>query len=255
MRVISYGCYTLFYKEVSRFVKVGIQTVLSPMVTALLYLLIFSYVLKGRVDVFPGISYSQFLVPGLIMMSVIQNSFANSSSSLIQSKVSGNLIFPLLAPLSPVELFLAYTGASVVRGIVVGVAVYVVALFFIPLPIHSWSLIVLFGLLASSLMGTFGVIAGLWAEKFDQISAFANFIIIPMSFLSGVFYSVSSLPPFWQKVSHLNPFFYMIDGFRYGFFGDADVSPYFSFIFVAGVMLFLSAFTIYLLQVGYKVRG
>ena len=250
-----YGCFTLFHKEISRFVKVGVQTIFSPMITALLYLLIFSYVLKGRVDVFSGISYAQFLIPGLIMMSIIQNSFANSSSSLIQSKVSGNLIFPLLAPLSPVELFIAYTGASVVRGIVVGLAVYIVALLFIPVPVHSLTLIVLFGLLASTLMGTFGVIAGLWAEKFDQMSAFTNFIIIPMSFLSGVFYSVSSLPPFWQKVSHFNPFFYMIDGFRYGFFGDADVSPYFSFIFVAGVTLSLSAFTIYLLQVGYKVRG
>ncbi len=250
-----YGCFTLFYKEISRFAKVGVQTIFSPVITALLYLLIFSYVLKGRVDVFSGISYSQFLIPGLIMMSVIQNSFANSSSSLIQSKVSGNLIFPLLAPLSPVELFIAYTGAAVMRGAVVGIAVYIVALLFIPLPVHSLMLIILFGLLASTLMGTFGVIAGLWAEKFDQMSAFTNFIIVPMSFLSGVFYSVRSLPPFWQKVSHLNPFFYMIDGFRYGFFGDADVSPYFSFIFVVGVMFSLSAFTIYLLQVGYKIRG
>lgn len=255
MRFNSYGCYTLFYKEVSRFIKVGVQTILAPMITALLYLLIFSYVLKGRVDVFPGISYTQFLVPGLIMMSVVQNSFANSSSSLIQSKVSGNLIFILLPPLSPTELFIAYTGAAVIRGIVVGVAVYIVAFFFTPLPVHSWFLVGLFGLLASALMGTFGVIAGLWAEKFDQMSAFTNFIIIPMSFLSGVFYSVSSLPPFWQKVSHLNPFFYMIDGFRYGFFGEADVSPYFSFMFVAGAMLFLSAFTIYLFRVGYKIRG
>lgn len=255
MRFNSYGCYTLFYKEVSRFIKVGVQTILAPMITALLYLLIFSYVLKGRVDVFPGISYTQFLVPGLIMMSVVQNSFANSSSSLIQSKVSGNLIFILLPPLSPTELFIAYTGAAVIRGIVVGVAVYIVAFFFTPLPVHSWFLVGLFGLLASALMGTFGVIAGLWAEKFDQMSAFTNFIIIPMSFLSGVFYSVSSLPPFWQKVSHLNPFFYMIDGFRYGFFGEADVSPYFSFMFVAGAMFFLSVFTIYLFRVGYKIRG
>jgi len=250
-----YGCLTLFYKEISRFARVGVQTIFSPVITALLYLLIFSYVLKGRVDVFSGISYAQFLIPGLIMMSVIQNSFANSSSSLIQSKVSGNLIFPLLAPLSPVELFIAYTGAAVIRGVVVGIAVYIVAFFFIPLPVHSLFLIVLFGLLASALMGTFGVIAGLWAEKFDQMSAFTNFIIIPMSFLSGVFYSVRSLPPFWQKVSHLNPFFYMIDGFRYGFFGEADISPYFSFMFVAGVMLSLSAFTIYLLHSGYKIRG
>jgi ABC-2 type transport system permease protein len=250
-----YGCFTLFFKEVSRFAKVGVQTVFSPMITALLYLLIFSYVLKGRVDVFSGISYAQFLIPGLVMMSVIQNSFANSSSSIIQSKVSGNIIFPLLAPLSPVELFIAYTGAAVVRGAVVGIAVYVVALFFIPLPVHSLMVIILFGLLASMLMGAFGVIAGLWAEKFDQMSAFTNFIIIPMSFLSGVFYSVHSLPPFWQRVSHFNPFFYMIDGFRYGFFGDADISPSFSFIFVSGVMIVLSAFTIYLLRIGYKIRG
>ena len=255
MRPTAYGCYTLFHKEVLRFAKVWIQTLVSPLVTVLLYLLIFSYVLKGRVDTFSGISYGVFLVPGLIMMSIIQNAFANSSSSLIQSKINGNIIFILLTPLSPLDFFIAYTGASVVRGVAVGAAIYCVTLPFVSLPLHSIGVICVFALLAGALMGTFGILAGLWAERFDQVSAFTNFIIIPMSFLSGVFYSVHVLPPFWKKISHLNPFFYMIDGFRYGFFGEADVSPLFSFCFVTAVLITFISFTLFLLQRGYKIRG
>ena len=255
MNPALYGFYTLFHKEVLRFAKVWIQTLVSPLVTVLLYLLIFSYVLAGRVDTFIGVSYGEFLIPGLIMMAIIQNSFANSSSSLIQSKINGNIIFILLTPISPLEFFLAYTGAAIVRGLMVGCAIYIVTILFITLQVHSIWVILLFGLIASALMGTFGIIAGLWSERFDQMSAFTNFIIVPMSFLSGVFYSVRSLPPFWQKVSHLNPFFYMIDGFRYGFFGEADVSPLFSFAFITVVLFALIAFTVVLLQRGYKIRG
>ncbi|MFQ5329615.1 MAG: ABC transporter permease [Thermodesulfobacteriota bacterium] len=255
MKTSLYGLYTLFRKEVIRFAKVWIQTLVSPLVTVLLYLLIFSYVLAGRVDTFTGVSYGEFLIPGLIMMAIIQNSFANSSSSLIQSKINGNIIFILLTPISPLEFFLAYAGAAVVRGVMVGCAIFVVTTLFIAMPVHSILIILLFGLIASALMSTFGIIAGLWSERFDQMSAFTNFIIVPMSFLSGVFYSVRSLPLFWRKVSHLNPFFYMIDGFRYGFFGESDVSPLFSFAFITVVLLALVALTVTLLHRGYKLRG
>ncbi|HUF20076.1 MAG TPA: ABC transporter permease, partial [Burkholderiales bacterium] len=219
------GLPTLFYKEILRFWKVGFQTVAAPILTALLYLLIFSHVLKDQQQVYPGVSYASFLIPGLAMMSVLQNAFANSSSSLIQSKITGNIVFMLLPPLSHLEIYLAYVLASVVRGVVVGLGVLVITAFFFPLPVAHPLWVLAFALLGSGILASLGIIAGIWAEKFDQLAAFQNFIIIPLTFLSGVFYSIHSLPPFWQQVSHANPFFYMIDGFRYGFFGASDVSP------------------------------
>ena len=218
------GTYTLFYKEVLRFGKVLLQTLIAPVIASLLYLLVFGHVLTGRVEVFPGVSYIAFLVPGLVMMSVIQNSFANSSSSLIQSKVTGNILFILLTPLSNLEFFLAFIGAAAVRGLIVGLGVYLAAMFFVDVPVQHLGYILLFAVLGSAVLGTLGVIAGIWAEKFDQLAGFQNFIILPLSFLSGVFYSIHSLPLFWQRLSHFNPFFYMIDGFRYGFFGVSEVS-------------------------------
>lgn len=249
------GLWTLFKKELLRFWRVSFQTVAAPVMTALLYLLIFSHVLESHVQVYPGVGYTAFLIPGLIMMSVLQNAFANSSSSLIQSKVMGNIIFVLLTPISYLEFFLAFLAASVIRGLVVGVCIYLMAIFFIELPIvHPW-LMLAFAILGSALLGALGIIAGIWAEKFDQMAAFQNFIIMPLSFLSGVFYSIHSLPPFWQKVSHLNPFFYMIDGFRYGFFGKGDIAPEIS-LAVVGISLFaISWLTLGLLKSGYKLRG
>ena len=222
--------------------------------TALLYLLVFSHVLEGRVQVH-GVSYTSFLIPGLIMMSVLQNAFANSSSSLIQSKVMGNLVFVLLTPISYLQFFLAFLAASIIRGLVVGLGIYIVAIFFVDLPITYPWLILLFAILGSALLGAFGIIAGIWADKFDQMAAFQNFIIMPLSFLSGVFYSIHSLPPFWQQVSHFNPFFYMIDGFRYGFFGAGDISPMISLSVVAGSFFALSLLTLKMLKSGYKLRG
>ncbi len=248
------GLYTLFYKEVLRFGKVLLQTLIAPVITALLYLLVFAQVLEGRMEVFDGVSYTAFLVPGLMMMSVIQNAFANSSSSLIQSKVTGNLVFILLAPLSHLEFFLAFVLASVVRGLIVGLGVFAVAVFFVPIPFHSIGLLLLFGFLASAVLGTLGMIAGVWAEKFDQLAGFQNFIILPLSFLSGVFYSIHSLPDFWQVLSRFNPFFYMIDGFRYGFFGVSDVSPLFSLSVVGISLLILTGVTLLMLKAGYKLR-
>jgi ABC-2 type transport system permease protein len=249
------GFWTLFYKEVLRFWKVSFQTVAAPILTSLLYLLIFSHVLESHVRVYETVSYTAFLVPGLVMMSVLQNAFANSSSSLIQSKVTGNIIFVLLPPISYRQFFAAYVLAAVVRGFVVGLGVLVVTLGFVGLSWQAPLWILVFATLGGAIMGALGVIAGIWAEKFDQLAAFQNFIIVPLTFLSGVFYSIHSLPSFWQQVSHFNPIFYMIDGFRYGFFGVSDVPPLLSLGVVAACFVFLTAFTLWLLRIGYKLRA
>jgi ABC-2 type transport system permease protein len=248
------GFYTLFNKEVQRFWKVSLQTILAPMLTTLLYLLIFSHVLEEHVQIYPGVPYTVFLIPGLVMMAVLQNAFANSSSSLIQSRVTGNIVFVLLSPLSYREIFLAYVLASVVRAAVVGMGVYLVTWCFFDVPLRSISWVFLFALLGSAFLGALGIIAGIWAEKFDQLAAFQNFIILPLTFLSGVFYSIHSLPPFWQGLSQFNPFFYMIDGFRYGFFGVSDVSPYLSFGIVVTCFMAVSWLTLRMLRTGYKLR-
>jgi ABC-2 type transport system permease protein len=234
---------------------VSFQTVAAPVLTAVLYLLIFGHVLEDHVKVYDTVSYTAFLVPGLVMMSVLQNAFANSSSSIIQSKIMGSLVFVLLTPLSHWSWFVAYVGSSVTRGLAVGLGVFVVTGWFTHLS-FAWPLwILVFAFVGAALLGTLGLIAGLWAEKFDQMAAFQNFIIMPMTFLSGVFYSIGSLPPFWQAVSHLNPFFYMIDGFRYGFFGVSDVSPWLSLGIVGSAWLVVSAIAVHLLRIGYKIRS
>ncbi|MDZ4073629.1 MAG: ABC transporter permease [Hylemonella sp.] len=248
------GWQTLFYKEVLRFWKVGFQTVAAPVITAILYLMIFGHVLEDRVQVYDSVSYTAFLLPGLVMMSVLQNAFANSSSSLVQSKIMGNLVFLLLTPLSHRAWFVAYVGSSIVRGLAVGAGVMVVTWWFAQPSLVAPLWILAFGFMGAALLGALGLIAGLWAEKFDQMAAFQNFIIVPMTFLSGVFYSIHSLPEFWQKVSHLNPFFYMIDGFRYGFFGKSDVSPWISLALVGGALAAVSAIALHLLKTGYKIR-
>jgi ABC-2 type transport system permease protein len=248
------GAATLFRKEVLRFWKVAFQTVAAPVLTAVLYLLIFGHVLDRHVEAFPGVGYTSFLVPGLVMMSVLQNAFANSSSSLIQSKITGNLVFLLLSPLSHRAWFVAYVGASMVRGLTVGLGVLLVTVWFAPLRLAEPGWILVFGALGAGMMGSLGLIAGLWADKFDQMAAFQNFIIMPLTFLSGVFYSVHSLPAVWQAISHLNPFFYMIDGFRHGFFGVGDASPWLSLGVVACACAAVSAIALRLLATGYKIR-
>ena len=249
------GWRTLLYKEVLRFWKVSFQTVAAPVLTAVLYLLIFGHVLENHVKVYDRISYTAFLVPGLVMMSVLQNSFANSSSSLIQSKIMGNLVFLVLTPLSHWSWFFAYVGSSVARGLVVGSGVFLVTAWFAPPGVVAPLWILVFAVLGAALLGTLGLIAGLWAEKFDQLAAFQNFVIMPMTFLSGVFYSIHSLPAFWQGVSHLNPFFYMIDGFRFGFFGQSDVSPWLSLTIVGVALAAASTLAVHLLRIGYKIRS
>lgn len=246
------GLRTLLYKELLRFWKVAFQTVAAPVLSALLYLLIFSHVLENRLEV-NGLPYSAFLVPGLIMMAVLQNAFANSSSSLIQSKVSGSIVFVLLPPISSGEFFLAYVLAAVARGLLVGAGVLAVTVWFAPLPMHPlW--VLAFAVIGSAIMGALGMVAGIWADKFDQLAAFQNFLIMPLTMLSGVFYSIYSLPVFWQQVSHFNPVFYMIDGFRYGFSGVSDVSPVASLGVSILSLLLVGALTLHLLRRGYKLR-
>jgi len=250
----STGFRTLFYKEMLRFWKVATQTIAAPILTAMLYLLIFGHVLNGRVEMLEDVSYTAFLIPGLVMMSVLQNAFANSSSSLIQSKITGNLVFILLPPLSHWEILLAYVSASVVRGVAVGAGVFIVTVWFADLSFVAPLWIIVFAVLGAAILGTLGVIAGIWADKFDQLAAFQNFLIMPATFLAGVFYSIHSLPGFWQAVSHFNPFFYMIDGFRHGFFGKSDISPWTSLAIVSAFFAVLAAVAINLLRGGYKLR-
>ncbi|WP_237173346.1 ABC transporter permease [Paracandidimonas lactea] len=249
------GFPTLLRKELLRFWKVGFQTIAAPVVTALLYLLIFAHVLEGRVNVYGSVPYTSFLIPGLMMMSMLQNAFANPSSSLIQSRITGNLVFILLPPMSHREIYAAYALSAIVRGLCVGACIWVVALFFVPLPVAHPGWVLAFAVLSCAIMASLGMIAGLWSEKFDQLAAFQNFLIMPATFLSGVFYSIHSLPPFWQAVSRWNPVFYMIDGMRYGFFSVSDVSPWHSLAVVLAVFAALGLFSLRLLASGYKLRN
>lgn len=252
--MFSVGFQTLFFKETLRFWKVATQTVAAPILTAMLYLLIFGHVLEGKLEVYPGVSYTAFLIPGLVMMSVLQNAFANASSSLIQSKITGNLVFILLPPLSHWEIISAYVLASVVRGLAVGAGVFAITAWFAHLSFVAPLWILVFAVLGAAILGTMGVIAGIWAEKFDQLAMFQNFLIMPATFLAGVFYSIHSLPPFWLAVSHFNPFFYMIDGFRHGFFGQSDISPWISLGVVSAFFVVLAVIAVNLLRRGYNLR-
>ena len=248
------GFRTLFRKEVLRFRKVATQTIAAPVLTSLLYLVVFSHLMADRLRVYDAVPYSAFLVPGLVMMSMLQNSFANSSSSIIQSKMTGNIIFVLLPPLSHWEFFWGYVLAAVVRGLVVGSGVLIVTMPFTDLSLQHFGWIVAFALVACGLLGTLGLVAGMLADKIDQVAAFQNFLIMPLTFLSGVFYSIHSLPPVWQDISHLNPFFYMIDGFRYGFFGVSDVDPVVSFAVTLIALTASAGLTLSMLKRGYKLR-
>ena len=248
------GFPTLLRKEIKRFYKVAFQTVAAPVLTAVLYLMIFGHVLEGRLVVYDKLTYTAFLIPGLVMMSVLQNAFANTSSSLIQSKITGNLVFVLLAPLTHLEFYSAYVLAAVFRGVVVGLGVLLITLFFDVPAMQNPAWILLFAFMGAAILGGLGLIAGIWADKFDQLAAFQNFLIMPATMLSGVFYSIHSLSEIWQFISHLNPFFYMIDGFRYGFFGVSDVSPWLSLTIVSVFFLVVSGLALRLLQSGYKLR-
>ncbi|MFT4045520.1 MAG: ABC transporter permease [Solimonas sp.] len=248
------GFVTLLKKEVMRFWSVLGQTVTAPVVTALLYLLVFAQAMKGRAPVYPGVGYTEFLVPGLVMMTVIQNAFANTSSSLMQSKMMGNLVFLQMAPIGPLEWFGAYVIAALVRCALVAAAMLAVTIPFVHLSMQAPLALLAMFLLSAGSLAVLGLIAAIVAEKFDHVAAFTNFFITPLSFLSGVFYSVHALSPQWFKASHLNPFFYMIDGFRYGFFGHADVPIVYSVLWALGFFALASAVCLWMLVTGYKLK-
>jgi ABC-2 type transport system permease protein len=248
------GFLTLCKKEINRFMSVSVQTIFAPLVSTLLYLLIFGQVISSESSGFEHVSYNTFLLPGLIMMTMLQNAFSNSSSSLIQSKMYGNLDLLLLSPLSATEIFLAFIIGAIARGMLVGIAIALVSHFWIPFVWINPFWLLSFALLTTFVLGAMGFLAGLWADKYDKLAAFQNFVILPLTFLSGVFYSVSALPAFWQQATWFNPFFYMVDGFRYGFLGVSDVSPWLSLSVTLAFAVVLSALCLYLLSIGWKIR-
>lgn len=249
------GFYTLLKKEVLRFLKVPLQTVFAPMMTTLLFLAVFTLAFGGTSRYVGDVAFSTFLAPGLIMMSVIQNSFANTSSSIVISKVQGNIVDVLMPPLSALELTCAFALSGLARGLVVAIAVATCMFFFIDLQVHSWAAVIFFVIGAGFMLALLGVIGGIISDKFDHIAAVTNFVIMPLSFLSGTFYSVERLTGIWYDISHINPFFYMIDGFRYGFIGTADSSQVTGAIVVAALDLALFGIVWFLFSRGYKLKA
>jgi ABC-2 type transport system permease protein len=248
------GPYTLFRKEVLRFKAVALQTVAAPVITALLYVIVFAQMLSRGAPIQPGVENLAFLVPGLAMMSLLQNAFSNSSSSLMQSKLNGNLVFVLLSPLSPLEIFAAFTAAATVRGFVIGGGIVAGAALFVHLPAPAPAVVIAFAVLGGALLGALGLIAALWATRFEELAGFQSFVVVPLSFLSGVFYRVDALHEPWHSISLMNPFFYLVDGFRYGFFGDSAVPPGRSLALALAALLVTSTAAIALLARGYKIR-
>ncbi len=250
------GMKTLFYKEVLRFMKVWNQTIVSPVITTLLFLAVFALALGGTdhrmVD---GIPFSQFIAPGLIMMAIVQNAFANTSSSLMISKVQGVIVDLLLPPLSPAEITIAMVMGGVVRGILVGISVSLGVYLFVPFEVYSVSMLIFHVISSSLMMSLFGVITGLWSQTFDQMSAVTNYVVTPLAFLSGTFYSIKQLPEFWQTVAHFNPFFYMIDGFRYALTGHADGSLIAGIITLICMNIALWIFSHWLIASGYRLKS
>lgn len=248
------GCWALFIKEVRRFYSVVVQTVFAPVVATLLYLLVFGHVLDTQIETYESVSYSQFLIPGLVMMAILQNAFSNTSSSLIQSKMHGNLSFVLLSPISAFEFYVAFVAASVVRGVLVGLGILIIGMIGFDLTWQSPLWVIAFAVLSAAMMGGLGMLAGIISDKYDHLAAFQNFVIMPLTFLSGVFYSIHALPELWQTVSHFNPFFYMVDGFRYGFFEQSDVSVYLSLAITILFLIIISSINLILLRKGVKIR-
>jgi ABC-2 type transport system permease protein len=253
------GFWTLYSREVRRFFKVATQTVFAPVVTTLLFLAVFVLALGGAGGGAGrgagGIPFAEFLTPGLIMMAMMQNAFANTSSSLVISKVQGNIVDVLMPPLSGGELTLAYALGGVTRGLVVGAVVSLAIWCFVPLHVVDPSAVIFYAIAASLLLSLLGVLAGIWAEKFDHMAAVTNFIVTPLSFLSGTFYSVDRLPEGWRFVAHLNPFFYMIDGFRYGFIGHADGQLAIGVAVLLGVNAALLLLCFHLIATGYRLKA
>ena len=247
--------WSLFIREVKRFLKVGIQTVLGPAISSLLFLAVFSLALGRSVESINGVKFSNFIAPGLIMMTILQNSFANPASSIGQSKFQGNIVDILMSPLSNIELTIGYIGGAVIRGVVCGLVTFILIIFFIPINIHSFFALVFYTLMGSIMMGALGTMIGIWADKWDQQQGITNFIILPMTFLSGTFYSISRLPEFWKNLSSYNPFFYNIDGFRYAFIGVSDSSLLIGAMFLIILNLFLIFLCYQMFRTGYKLKS
>lgn len=247
--------FTLLKKEVLRFIKVGIQTVVGPAVSSLLFLAVFNLALGRSVQTINGISFANFIAPGLIMMTMLQNSFANAASSIGQAKFQGNIVDILMAPLSDFELTIGYVGGAIARGIVCGVFTTLVICFFVPLSIYSYPALVFYATMGCIMMGTLGTMVGVWADKWDQQQGITNFIVLPLTFLSGTFYSISRLPEIWQKFAHINPFFYNIDGFRYAFLGKSDSSLFVGSLTLIFINLTLLFFCYLMFKTGYKLKS
>ena len=249
------GLWTLYQREVYRFLKVYTQTIAAPVVTTLLFYAVFALALGGVVRMAGSVPFLVFLGPGLIVMAMAQNAFANTSSSMVISKVQGNIVDVLMPPLSPLEMAVAYVGGGVTRGMFVGVVTGAAIWIFVPLGIHSPAYILFHGLMASMMLAQLGMIGGIWSEKFDHIAAFTNFVVTPLTFLSGTFYSVDRLPPTFWWLAHFNPFFYMIDGFRYGFIGQSDGTLAVGIAVMLGINAALAALLLRMLSSGYKLKA
>lgn len=249
------GLHTLIKREVGRFLNVYTQTIIAPVVTTLLFYAVFALAFGGLQRNIGAIPYMEFLAPGLILMTMVQNAFANTSSSIVISKVQGNIVDVLMPPLSAFELYLGFVSGSVLRGLCVGFVTVVVVSFFVPLSIHSLPIILIYAFLGTLMMGSLGLAAGIWSEKFDHIAAVTNFIVTPLTFLSGTFYSIEQLPELWHGIAVYNPFFYMIDGFRYGFIGQADGNVALGIVILVVINAALAALTLTMLRTGYKIKG
>ncbi|MCW9033094.1 MAG: ABC transporter permease [Rhodospirillales bacterium] len=247
--------WTLYSREVQRFLKVYTQTLMAPIVTTLLFLAIFTLALGRSVEVIGGVSFSQFLAPGLIMMAVAQNAFANTSSSILVSKIQGNIVDTIMPPLTPHDLTIGYALGGATRGVIVAVGVGIVMSFFVDMSIHNLFFVVFHCIAAALMLSLLGVLGGIWAEKFDHIAAVTNFIITPLSFLSGTFYSIQRLPETVQIGAYFNPFFFMIDGFRYGFIGYSDTNPWLGVAVLTGVNLVLWITCYRLFKSGYRLKA
>lgn len=253
--VNAIGLFTLIKREVNRFISVYLQTIVAPVITTLLFYTIFALAFGGIARQVGDVPFLEFLAPGLVMMTMVQNAFANTSSSVVISKVQGNIVDVLMPPLSELELYIGFTLGSIVRGLIVGFVTCLVVSFFVHIPISSWFLIVAYAFLGTMMLGSLGLAAGIWSEKFDHIAAVTNFIVTPLTFLSGTFYSMDSLPPVWQGLAYYNPFFYMIDGFRAGFIGQSDADPMVGLVVLLVINAVLALASLIMLRTGYKIKS
>jgi len=254
-RVNWLGFWTLLSKEIRRFMKVWLQTVAAPVISTLIFMTIFSLSIGRARGVMDGVPFEQFLLPGLVMMTMLQNAFSNTSSSLVIAKMQGSIVDVLMPPLSPWEMSIAYVGGGVARGLMVGIVVAVILMMVVPIPVYSFVLIVAFALQATVMMSTIGVMTGIWADKFDQATVITNFVVMPLSFLSGTFYSIDHLPETLRWIAHINPFYFVIDGFRTAFLGTNLENVWMHLLVLTVVNLVLLWATQYLFRIGYKIKS